>query len=363
MLTLNGLLNIGCFIKEDFMNHKLTAIALSTTLALGSGAAFATGNTVTLDTANTTQMSSLLVFPRIDVSEGKSTVVRITNDSTQGVYVKCYYQNHILFNGSGIKNKVDFEFLVTRNQPVFFDAKTGQGNVRVNVFPLDGERVGSLTCWAVKAAGNKQISFNHLAGAAVLGDSASGDTETYNAWGFQATGADKAPVGTGGLIEMDGKRYDACPKYLVGTFRPYNPDPVDTQLTVSSCTQDVRQDNVVHTTKLKFDVWNGHETKFTGAWECMDSWHQVWLREGADGIDRAGQNFTHAVLGTSIASYRVNGIASSQCNAGTAPWYTQSEAVGLVGIQLTNVDFGNNYEVEELHGAGAKNGSIAWDAE
>jgi hypothetical protein len=363
MSTLNGLLNMECFIKEDFMNRKLTTIAISTALALGSHAAFATGTTVALDTANTTQMSSLLVFPRIDVSEGKNTVVRITNDSTKGVFVKCYYQNHILFDASGVKNKVDFEFFITRNQPVYFDALTGRGNQIVNIFPTEGERVGSLTCWAVNADGNKQLSFNHLAGNAVIEDVQSGDTEIYNAWGFQAAGADKAPVGTGGLIEMNGTHYNTCPKYLIGNFRPFNPDPVDTQLTVSSCTQDVRQDNAIHTTKLKFDVWNGNETKFTGAWECMDSWHEVWLRDGEGGIDRAGQNFHSNVLGTEIASYRVNGIASSQCNAATAPWYTQSEAVGLVGVQLTNINYGDNYELEELHGSGALSGSIAWDAE
>jgi hypothetical protein len=319
---------------------------------LGSSAAFAT--------ANTNQMSSLLVFPRIDVSAGKQTYVNITNDSTSGVYVKCYYQNHIIpvNGGYGIKNKVDFEFLVTRNQPVYFDAETGQGNVQVNVFPTVGERAGSLTCWAVNSAGNKQISFNHLAGTAAIIDGHNNGfgVSTYNAWGFQAEGKDGKPVGKGGEILMDGPHYDACPKYLIGTFVPFLP----TQLTVSSCTQDVRQDNVVHTTKLKFDVWNGYETKFTGAWECMDSWHQAWL--GEDEIDRAGQNFTYPVLGTEIASYRVNGIKSSQCNAGTAPWYTQSEAVGLLGVQLTGVGH-SGLVLNGLHGSGAKSGSILWDAE
>jgi hypothetical protein len=344
------------------MSHKLTAIAVSTALALGSSAAFAT--------ANTTQMSSLLVFSRIDVSEGKSTLVNITNDSTRGVYVKCYYQNHILDAIPAIKNKVDFEFLVTRNQPVWFDARTGSGNVQVNVFPTEGEPVGSLTCWAVNSDGTKQISFNHLAGEAVIIEGANhpegmaalsehDDTNgfgvsTYNAWGFLANGNDGKPVGKGGEIQLGGDEYQACPKYLIGTFAPFLP----TQLTVSSCTQDVRQDNVVHATKLKFDVWNGYETKFTGAWECMDSWHQAWL--GPEEIDRAGQNFTYEVLGTEIATYRVNGIASSQCNAGTAPWYVQSEPVGLVGVQLTKL-YGAGFVMDELHASGAKSGTILWD--
>jgi hypothetical protein len=396
------------------MSHKLTKLAIATTLALGSSsAAFAIGDT--------TKLASLLIFPRIDVSAGNTTLIRITNDGTKGVNLKCYYENHVYTRPtaapftllSGYKNKVDFEVTVTRNQPFWFNAATGTGGTnnqfQVNAFPGafgDGEPTGVLKCWAVNRDGNGQISFNHLAGEAVIiqaptdtGTPAitAADQEIYNAWGFQAAGIDGAPVGTPGTLLLNGPEYDACPKYLVGTFRPATVAAVTvtgvttttitnpTRLNVASCTQDVRQDNDKHTTKLQLTAWNEYETKFTGAWECANGWHEVFLDNvtllGANydasrnGIDVAGANFHRAVLGTDGAYFRVQGVKSSQCD-NKAPWLDTTEAVGLVGVLEgaigthtivtpagTITNFYTDVKTAELHAVNAKSGQILWDAE
>jgi hypothetical protein len=387
---------------------------------MGSTGAFAIGDT--------TKLASLLIFPRIDVADGNGTLIRITNDSTKGVNLKCYYENHVYTRATafpftltgGYKNKVDFEVTVTRNQPFWFDATTGTGGTnnqfQVNAFPTEGEPTGVLKCWAVNRDGNQQISFNHLAGQAIISDGNALDDESYNAWGFQATGNDGAPVGTGGEILLDGPHYDACPKYLVGTFRPskvnkgvvFNGAVVgntttatgivnENRLNVASCTQDVRQDNDIHTTKLQLTAWNEHETKFTGAWECSNGWHEVFLDNqtlwGKDydasrnGIDVAGANFTRDVLNSDVAAFRVQGVKSSQCD-NKAPWMDTTEAVGLVGMleesnattvivtavtgasasvcAVTDVvngicTFKRDVGTAELHGANAKSGVILWD--
>jgi len=190
---------------------------------------------------NTTQKGSALMFPdvRIDADAGApwNTLIRLQNDGADDIDVKCYWMD-------GNKNRVDFVMPITRNQAVWFDARTGRGSIQVNVFPqaaangFDNPHLitppaaneaadgigpyfkGELTCFAVDAAGVQQIKWNHLSGTATLYHATKGAYE-YAAYAFFASaGVDRQPVGPAGLLKLDGFFYDACPLYQIGQFTP-----------------------------------------------------------------------------------------------------------------------------------------------
>lgn len=323
-----------------------------------------------------TQKGSLLLFPdvRVDAEAADplrlwNTLIRMQNDGTIDVNVKCYWMD-------GNKNRVDFGFSITRGQAFWFDARTGNGTFGVNPFPLvpangidnphlitppatteaaDGSgpyRKGLLACWAVDAGHQNQVKWNHLSGTATLYHPFLGAYE-YNAFAFAVpTGIDLEPVGVPGTLNLNGVEYDSCPQYQMAQFTPagpYNnpaPNPAfppaavpvqAVRLAIAGCTLDLRQDYVPVYTKLDFEVWNEDEIKYTGAFECADSWHETEFNtnptaNAGGGIDSAAQNFQWATLQTYSARYRVRGVASTQCTA--------SQAVGVVGVQVQYRDLG-----------------------
>jgi len=354
-----------------YMKRMLITGVSVLSLALFGSSAFAA-------TANTAKKGSLLVFTKIDIhtdaDEGdgvEETLVRIANDYPGFVTVKCYWQN-------ATKYHIDFKFTVPPDQPFWFDARTGEGTHKVPGFPtIQGPfvpigvqhptEVGELKCWAVDAAGANQISWNHLSGTATVYNATEGTAYEYNSWNFKASGAVGDPVGTPGRLDLDGHSYDDCPEYLLGQFSPDGAGNAsiffaDTTLTVATCRQDLRQDFVLHFTKLSFDVFNEEETKFTGAYQCIDSF---W--EGAlEGVQFAGSQFSLNTLGTNSAKYRVHGIASAQCDPPTLPGKTAP--VGLLGSQV--VDIFSKINGTEAEGGTTLNysghqgdGSIEWDTQ
>ncbi len=162
------------------MLKKVLFFALAITLVT-VGFASAASNV-----ANTSQKGSLLIFPKIVTFISSETVrpvldtfISIGNDYYTDVWVKCYWVNEY-------QDIEDFMFRLTPNQPIVFSALYGgdpQGFVTVPPFYGKGE----LKCWAVNAAGDQQISFNHLYGYAVLAQENAG--VVYNAWSFAAKAA------------------------------------------------------------------------------------------------------------------------------------------------------------------------------
>ena len=68
---------------------------------------------------NTSQKGSLLIFPKIDVSDAHETIVRLTNDGKGNVRVKCYYLTELFSTPGGLKKDVvDFEVTLTKNHPI-----------------------------------------------------------------------------------------------------------------------------------------------------------------------------------------------------------------------------------------------------
>jgi hypothetical protein len=360
---------------------KSIAIAMVLATSVG-GSAFAAQNV-----ANTSQKGSLLVFPKIDVSPGVTTLVSIQNDYFEDVSLKCYYMDFF-------KNKRDFKVMLTKDQPFWFNAKTGEGTTTVPSFPSGPADAigqtwtpfGELNCWAVNQAGSDQIKWNHLAGTATVIDygNLGGGAYEYNSWNFTARveGPNGVVVGNGGELVLDGgENYDACPQYLIAGFTPFGAaadlEPgiffgnFGNRLSISTCNQDLKQDMVPHFTKLKFDVWNEHEVKFTGAYQCIDSWYESFLTQlGANPEAFPGQGaeiFRVDTLGTLSARYRVEGIPSDVCPFATEP-------AGLLGVQASRLGFLNdpndlNSAVlagvtgTTLNTAGAHAGFVRWDTQ
>jgi|WetSurMetagenome_2_1015567.scaffolds.fasta_scaffold01671_2 hypothetical protein len=304
------------------MVRKMVLVVLATAVVLGSMATIASA---AQNVANTNQKGSLLIWPKIenfpdpDPSESTDTYITIASDYYSEVWVKCYWVD---------ENQTiqDFMFRLTPNQPVWFRASDGRGDV-MTVPPFMGDR-GELKCWAVDAAGAGQIAFNHLYGNALIIYGQVSGLE-YSAWSFTARGlVQGAAVGTGGNLRLTGANggYDACPQYLVENFIAdvFNEGSEFGEqrwpgLALVPCKQDLRQDRVPTCTKAKFDVWNENETKYTGAYRCLKCWFEGYLAEiGYYYADKSygfgGDKFILADLHTYLARFRVTGVASTVCN-------------------------------------------------
>lgn len=343
---------------------------MRTLLALGLVLALAGTATAAPNVVNSTQKGSLLIFPDVDVRATTSTLVRLQNDGASSIGVKCYWTD-------GNRHRSDFALTLTRNQAVWFDAKTGRGTSSVSPFPqfasngydnpyLGGPnanpyRAGQLVCFAVNAGEQHQVKWNHLSGTATVYDTALGAAYEYTAYAFFiSNGVDLQPQGTAGTMFLNGIDYDACPLYQIGQMSPEvtvtnigNHQLVfwRNRLTLVGCAIDLRQDWLPIYTKWVFDVWNGDEVKFTGAFECADAWHETMFTD----IDSAAQNFTRANLGTDAVRYRVQGVKSSQCPL--------SQATGVLAIQSTDLTInGADRRIgTNLTSAGKFIGHIQWD--
>jgi hypothetical protein len=340
---------------------------------LGSALALSGGVMAAPNIANNTQQGSLLVFPRIDVTDGKTTIVRLTNTGNRGIGVKCHYVD---FNGlDRYKNSVDFVIRLTKTQAVAWDAYTGEGDgLHLPSFPKLGSNTGELICWAANVSETSQKAWNQLSGTAEVFDTAEDRKSSYKY--TAAAYYDRNPAApVPGLLALDGSEYDKCGKYLIGHFSPVGAQAVlrDTpatyarnQISVSSCTQDVspQGEAVWKGHFIDFDVYNADEIKFTGAREYGDSWLEVDLQDAAgsgvpcdsgwtcyDNIDRNGDNFLYSTLGTFSAMF----VADS------------SEGYGLTGVMVTDVLGVDQSEENDLYQhatnlntAGSAVGYIAW---
>jgi hypothetical protein len=215
-------------------------------LAFAAALAVYTSVSAAPNVANPTQKGSVLLFPdiRIDEEGGQpwNTLIRLSNDGSAAIDVMCYWMD-------GNKHRVDFVIRVTPNQPIWFDARTGHGSSQVNGFPQtpsngfdnpylvtppaldeasDGDGLyakGLLACWAVDAGAQHQVKWNHLSGTATVYNPALGAYE-YNAQAFFAPGGvEREPLGTAGVLSLDGLVYDSCPLYQIGQFTPISTAP------------------------------------------------------------------------------------------------------------------------------------------
>lgn len=383
------------------MNLNKKALGVAVAVALLSTSAFAVS-----PYGNTNQKGSLLVFPLIDISDGKDTLIRITNDYSSDVDIKCYYQSTDRGNYK-VKYRADLSFNLTKFQPGHWWASTGRSsgyadkgfNVRrFGDMPSNGAadkdgyvargypEVGELKCWAVNRGLTAPVSWNHLVGSATVFDREAGTATEYNAWVFQALPLNGTPrtqvgtiVGSEVTMRLNGQsgQYDFMPRTNIGQFSPvglrrgdHHPSAADrefaydwTKLYIAAGHQDFRQGAAAIVTKYGFTFWNQDESGFTGEHLCGDSWLELDLKKL--------WSATYEALGTDSAYYRVESFADRNiCGNSPAP-----EVVGMVGVQVHGTYGKSGRDVAEsrdarnifvravpTHGRGSIAGSIEWDA-
>jgi hypothetical protein len=337
------------------MKLNKRALGIAAAVAVTSGSAFAVS-----PYGNTNQKGSLLIFTLIDITGTRDTLIRITNDYTRSVTLKCFYQTTDPSNYRK-KYRNDFTFDLTKTHPGHWWAKSGTSTgdtglpQRVRAFsPLtsagsagsDGTVVyfkanrGELKCWAIDEERGTQVSHNHLVGSATILDSESGQAFEYNAFSFQAlpiSGAPGTPVSTPGRLVLNGTagNYDQVPKSALGSFTPVSggfngADPTSVTagnwayVFVASGKQDLRQGGPAIVTKYTFTFWNQDESGYTGEHVCGDSW-----------LERSLGDFhsaTYSLLNTDSAYYRIESVGDKRICGDDA------EAVGLMAVQVQGVN-------------------------
>lgn len=329
-------------------------------LALALVFAFASVVWAGPNVGNVTQQGSVLIFPKIVVSESADTFISISNGNNVEVMVRCYWvdQNQVV---------QDFAFPLTAFQPIVFSASEGigfdnfNGGIPLNVPPFEGG-LGELKCFAVNDATDSQINFNFLVGSAKVVDFSLTTAFEYNAWSFAArTGTTGQVVGTPGLVALDGVQFDACPKYWLGNFMStLAPSSLftNTDVTIVPCKEDVRQDRTPTRTKIKFDIWNENETPYSGAYVCIKCWYENFL-------SAISPKFRFSSLHTIAARFRAQGIASSVCTPAASQ--VNTPIIGIL-VEFGDFSFGSDDSTDlvttasEGFGSGIDpTGFIKWD--
>ena len=200
---------------------------------------------------------SVLIWPKVEVKWDQNgnltqdTFIDLSNDFPADVAVQLYFVNgdppaDAVFVGDPPIlverahpgwNNVDVQIELTNNEPTYWSVLSGlpKGVSPLTVLdpgfppgrpdsdaPLSGHRRlrGFVVGWAVNKEG-KEISWNHLAGAATVINYADATAWEYNAWAFQCvSGVETGEEcdGDPGELSLDGVEYEDCPDKLLFNF-------------------------------------------------------------------------------------------------------------------------------------------------
>jgi hypothetical protein len=297
--------------------------------------------------ASTSKLGSLIIFPKVDTScvawdpdtgncvAYRETSIQIANINANPnafpAYLNCYWADK-----EGSVQNFMFNFK-SPNQNFRFQASDGSNLLSLVVAPFGLGNSGYLACWVVSEEVSQQISWNYLFGTATVFDPAIDQRYEYNSWNYAAVNTPAGdPVGTPGLIEMDGtKGYDASPAFLRMSFFAKDAEITawskistvgSTDLTLLPCKIDLRENKQPTCTKAKFDVWNERSIKYTGAYTCITN----WLAGNLDTITTHPGGpytpFTNSILHTVTGMFQVLGQGESmegeptnKCNDSCSP--------------------------------------------
>ena len=315
-----------------------------------------------LDRVSATEKGSLLVYPKVEIrwnSDGyliQDTFLTLNNDYNDAVDIQIYFVSETC-------TYVDNVIELTKNEPAYWSAATGwpkgvsPWTVLGDPYPDpsgSGDMVmrGFVVLWAINSD-YVQIRWNHLYGGATLVNYCHGCAWEYNTYAFQATDSvpHGQPVGTGGIINLDGTDYDYGFDILLLDFfatgsmafsHPFGGPAIwhDTDLTLLIADMDFRQDgDGPKTTKAEFWVWNENEVGFSQLRFCFTKWIQETL-------GNIGGHFLVENLGTDHGRAQIDGVASSECLP------LQSEDVVLLGTAAKQLWFG-------IYGGDSEDGELA----
>jgi len=286
-------------------------------------------------------------------------------------------------------NVVDIQLRLTGDEATYWSALTGLPKGVSPLTVLDpglprgrpdpdpdnpGGRVlrGYVIGWAVTPNGH-EIRWNHLKGSAVIVDYGFTAAWEYPAWAFQVSGVPHGEepascltfnLDSGrcveievvpGRMDLDGFEYDACPGKLLLDFLAVGSSlnsglpgiggvTVDTNLTLLSCSVDLRQDNNGPiTTKAKFDIWNENEARFSGTERCVTCWDSTPLVDYTElGIPN---HFLAFNLQTVRGRARIDGLGSTVCNREGVV----STDAPLLGVAQRVLRFGEFMQTDEKY--------------
>jgi hypothetical protein len=330
---------------------------------------------------NPNQKGSLLYWSDVEVKfDGApgaevvtaDTIIELTNDSNNGVYVQMYFINgdcplaaevsqfpgqvELIERAHPGWNFVDVQIFLSPNKPTWWSAATGNntnflpgpfpggdstqvppfGNLDADpapigspdhfgtgrldpdnrLFNLNRRTVrGFIIGWAVEIGGS-EITHNELTGSATKVDYVLGAAWEYDAFSYRRLGSTAGD----GALELDGVEYNASPArlqlnfYSVPTVIGGGPLILDTDLTLHLAGADLRAVGTgPATTWVQADIWNQNEDRFSGTARCLTCWDGTLLSDFM-GVGVVGANhFLRANIGTDKGKARLTGKAGVWC--------------------------------------------------
>lgn len=326
--------------------------------------------------ADTSKEGSLLIWPKIQTDNGTETYILLTNNSSNKVCVKCYWEvKQARTNPAGPCLLSDFAMRLSARNSVMFRASDGCDlSGRGVAAGMGTGEEGVLKCWAVDRTLRKQISWNHLSGFAIVTKpflaKRPQNAWQYSAWRFAANVIDSSGnfadgfwigevAGVGGAdvnimslkaspttvvtpancpgpdysaaaCSLPNAAYDACPKYLTFDFlaEPTQGSTTDgfavNNLALVPCKSDLTGDTLSLKTKIEYTIWNEDGLQYSGLDQCAGCAYESYL--GKLTVLRTYKPFLLSNLHTPAGRFRVEGTAGAGCGAGV-------EATSMVGVR------------------------------
>jgi hypothetical protein len=267
---------------------------------------------------------SVLVFPKVlwTGSEGRDTIIQVTNTSNLPVIAECFYVNARQVQGRPLWQVTDFTLQLTKKHPTHWTASRGR---RVNpldscfsrknsnkspynhdcdgagvdpgaIPPVPVGFIGELKCIEVDGQGLPAPT-NSLKGEAVLRDP-TGDVSKYNAVAIAANLENPPASILDGELKLDNTptndgEFNSCPRDILlnhfadGLDSPAVEEfidsdcegdcPIRTELTLVPCSQDF-ENLVPSQVTVSVDVTNEFEERTSTSF-TVDCWYNKRLAD------------------------------------------------------------------------------------
>lgn len=348
-------------------------------------AAYAAG----LERVNVTEKGSVLIFPKVELRWNNAgdtllqdTFISITNDYSRDVSVLMYFVSETCV-------WVDNDILLTRNEPAWWSAYSGQPK-GVSPFTVLGDPYddpedpgpnpelvlrGFIVAFAYDDPDTPdqvegEICWNHLTGEATIVNYAQGFAWEYHAYAFAAMEcAEGRALGTPGELHFDGVEFDYAFDRLLLDFiatgseafsNQGGPQTVthDTDLTMLIVDLDLTQGGLPPITKARFSIWNEDEVSFSGMTYCVTKWEQVLL-------STLGGHFLVENLHTDKGKAWIDGVdGDAEC---CAPGEDCTDYHALLGVAAKFLDLDGDGKADlvagdHLVGTGTEETTLYYDA-
>ncbi len=329
------------------------------------GAMLAAGTVSAQERFTTESPGSILIFPKVINTNGRQTVIQITNTTNMPRFAHCFYINGQIYAGQQLCTVTDFEISLTRQQPTSWAAGVGR-----SINPMDAQDgidpgavppvppgfTGALICVEVNSGGDPTDS-NPFKGEATTGEEVvNAGVEPHNASKYNAVAVEAVSGANNGdnVLELDNTEYAACPTGgllnfaaesgpdLVFTLAGNDPSVVSTTLAVVPCSIDL-QNLIPATTLLNFETRN----EFEGARSALVP-VTCWGALNLDDAEFLG-TMTPAGLGSLFGFSQITGSPLGFVAVANA---TRVGANGASDAASTNLHFfENSFESQDLSSA------------